>query len=411
MWSTRKELEAALAQAGLGEWSPRLAAAARHAIILEPGPVEEGADAPIGASRLGGQPDLPPSVDWPIRPPLDPEVTAAEYADPGLPDRIIFGPLHWLHRLFRTRKWKRAHERFQTYRESVRQVRNRAWPLSFVAQIDFAEIHLVHALDGFPTAGRLSLFCDPYDWPWGHTREDQARARVIFTEAPAQRLQRRRSPQEFDEPAASAVKPVFRSRRLTPKLWLLPPPFCSRELLALDGVPPPLGWSGIYPMCWKQQGEQVYEAYEQFWRDLAAEHPKAFGPHWPSTGGMIHQVGGIAFSWQDPVEADCVKFGDDDYSHNPPEEEKAFRERREKDGAPIDWPDYEEWSQARDAFNARERAMYRERADSWQLVLQIDSDSESGMQWGDDGRIYVCIRKRDLAESRFDRCWTLLQCT
>src|SRR5260370_9964569 len=85
MWSTRKELETALAQAGLGEWSPRLAAGARYAIILEPGPVEEGADAPTGASRLGGQPDLPPDVDWPIRPPLTPEITAIEYAAPRLP--------------------------------------------------------------------------------------------------------------------------------------------------------------------------------------------------------------------------------------------------------------------------------------------------------------------------------------
>src|SRR5260221_8102194 len=136
MWSTRKELETALAQAGLGEWSPRLAAGARYAIILDPGPGEEGADAPTGASRLGGQPDLPPDVDWPIRPPLNPEVTAVEYAAPGLPDRVLFNSLHWLHRLFRTQEWKR--KRIQTYRESGRQGRNRAWPLSFVAQVDFA---------------------------------------------------------------------------------------------------------------------------------------------------------------------------------------------------------------------------------------------------------------------------------
>jgi uncharacterized protein YwqG len=402
MWSTRKELEAALAQAGLGEWSPRLAAAARRAIVLEPGPVEEGADTPIGASRLGGQPDLPPDIDWPIRPPLNPVEDSAV-----LSDRILFGRLHWLYRLFRTQHWKRVHERLQTYRENLRQVRSRAWPLSFVAQVDFAELHLVHALDGFPASGLLSFFCDPHDWPWGHTGEDQARARVIFTEAPAERLQRRRSPLEFDEPAASAVKPVFRPRQLTPRLLLLPPPFCSRELLALDGAHPPPGWTGIFPRCWDQQGEQVYEAYRQFWEDLAAEQPNAIG----SQCSGIYQVGGIAFSWQDPVEADCVKFGDDDYSNNPPEMEKALIERLRKDGPSIDWPDYEEWSQSYDAFKARERAMYRERADSWQLVLQVDSDLGTGMEWGGWGRLYVCIRKRDLAERRFDRCWTLLQCT
>ena len=67
----------------------------------------------------------------------------------------------------------------------------------------------------------------------------------------------------------------------------------------------------------------------------------------------------MALPDQYAVEADCVKFCDDDYLNNPPEEEKAFWERREKEGAPIDWPDYEEWSRGYDAFKVRERAMYR----------------------------------------------------
>ena len=51
-----------------------------------------------------------------------------------------------------------------------------------------------------------------------------------------------------------------------------------------------------------------------------------------------------------------------------------------------------------------------ERADGWQLVLQIDSDTEVGMEWGDVGRLYVCARKEDVAAGRFDRCWTVMQC-
>jgi uncharacterized protein YwqG len=356
MWSNKAELETALQAAGLGEWAPRLAELAMHCIIFVPGAIVEGDAAPIGASRLGGQPDLPPDVDWPIRPPLEPEFTAAEYAAPDLPDRIVFGPLHWLHRLFRTQEWKRVHERRQTYRESLRQVRNRAWPLSFVAQIDFAEIHLVHALDGFPTAGRLSFFCDPYDWPWG-AREDQARARVIFTEAPAERLQRRRSPQEFDEPAARKVKQyVFRPRVLRPTAWLLPPPLAFAKQLRT--------WS---PTEWP-----AGQAYQQFWRDFYARNPETFGPD----GDMIHQVGGTAFSIQDPVEAECVKFTE----HSP---------------------------------NPHMHALTSEHlahASEWQLVLQIDSDIDVGMEWGDVGRLYVCARKQDLAARRFDRCWTVLQC-
>jgi Domain of unknown function (DUF1963) len=40
------------------------------------------------------------------------------------------------------------------------------------------------------------------------------------------------------------------------------------------------------------------------------------------------------------------------------------------------------------------------RASEWQLVLQIDSDIEVGMEWGDIGQLYLCARKEDLAARR-----------
>ena len=361
MWSTRKELEAALAQAGLGEWSPRLAAAARHTMILKPGPFEEGADAPVGASRLGGMPDLPADVPWPWRP----AIADAYFKEHG----------------------------------------ERPWPLTFIAQIDFAEIHSAGGLEGFPSSGRLLFFCDPILGPAGWSSDDKSCASVMFFTGQTDRLARRDLPVELSNPAAGLPRPedflfeprdvIFRPRRLTPRLCLLPPPFNSCELLTLDGLPPP-GWRFIYPKRWEGK---TAKAYQQFWQDLDKEHPNA---------GSYHQVGGIAFPETGPVEADCVKYGDDDYLNHPPEEEKAFRERREKDGAPIDWPDYEEWSQAHFAFLDRERASYLERAGNWQLVLQLACDEEIMV---DCGRLYVCIRKRDLAERRFDRCWTLWQCS
>src|SRR5215468_6722415 len=81
------------------DWARRVVSSigSRHAMILEPAPAEEGADAPIGASRLGGTPDLPAELPWPWR--------------PALPHRTVFED-HLA----------------------------RPWPLSFVAQIDFAEI-------------------------------------------------------------------------------------------------------------------------------------------------------------------------------------------------------------------------------------------------------------------------------
>jgi len=47
---------------------------------------------------------------------------------------------------------------------------------------------------------------------------------------------------------------------------------------------------------------------------------------------------------------------------------------------------------------------------NWQLLLQIDSNEELGMCWGDSGRLYFWIRKEDLQNCNFSRSWMILQC-
>ena len=73
----------------------------------------------------------------------------------------------------------------------------RSWPLSFVAQIDFAEIISAGGLEGFPSSGRLLFFCDPIE-TWGMTG-----ASVMFIIEPTHRLGRRDFPVEFSDPAPS----------------------------------------------------------------------------------------------------------------------------------------------------------------------------------------------------------------
>jgi uncharacterized protein YwqG len=349
MWS-RSELEDALREAGFGEWAPRLAQLARYCIILVPGPIAEAVNAPLGASRLGGEPDMPPHLAWPCRPPCTP---AWEGTSAGpMPGRILLGRHHWLHRLFRTQRWTEALEGWKRSRQAEIDIRNRAWPMSFVAQIDFAELHGVHALDGFPPAGRLLVFCDPFDWPWGES-EDQVRAQAVFIEQPAEPLERKRAPREFDAPAARHLMPrgyLFKPRLLRPTAWLLPPPQRSAAFNALRAEA---------PRAWAYEGP-VLSAYHQFWSDLYDRHPETFGEQ----GDMIHQVGGTAFSIQEPAEAEAAQFSGD---------------------AP-------------------------ERADDWQLILQIDSDIEAGMEWGDVGRLYLCARTHDLIARQFGRCWMIMQC-
>ena len=61
-------------------------------------------------------------------------------------------------------------------------------------------------------------------------------------------------------------------------------------------------------------------------------------------------------------------------------------------------------------YNDPRAADLAEDADQWELLLQIDTDDNVGMQWGDCGRIYYLIRRDDLVARHFDDVWLALQC-
>lgn len=66
---TRDELRASLSDEELpAEIVERLAAQALPALLLTTVALGENSPLP-GASRLGGTPDLPPGMGWPMRPP------------------------------------------------------------------------------------------------------------------------------------------------------------------------------------------------------------------------------------------------------------------------------------------------------------------------------------------------------
>jgi uncharacterized protein YwqG len=60
-------------------------------------------------------------------------------------------------------------------------------------------------------------------------------------------------------------------------------------------------------------------------------------------------------------------------------------------------------------FDPRAKSLEAGRAD-WVLLLQLDSDDEAGMKWGDAGMLYFWIKRSDLQEACFENCWMILQC-
>lgn len=49
-------------------------------------------------------------------------------------------------------------------------------------------------------------------------------------------------------------------------------------------------------------------------------------------------------------------------------------------------------------------------AADWQLLLQVDTDDDAGMMWGDCGLIYYWIRRQDLEAGGFEKVHLILMC-
>ena len=64
-----------------------------------------------------------------------------------------------------------------------------------------------------------------------------------------------------------------------------------------------------------------------------------------------------------------------------------------------------------DSYSDERVAALEPGAADWRLLLQIDSDDEAGMMWGDSGILYFWVREQDARAGDFSRVWTILQCT
>ena len=45
------------------------------------------------------------------------------------------------------------------------------------------------------------------------------------------------------------------------------------------------------------------------------------------------------------------------------------------------------------------------------MRFMVDSEQRTGMEWGDEGRLFFIIHKDDLVHRRFDNVWVILQTT
>jgi uncharacterized protein YwqG len=49
--------------------------------------------------------------------------------------------------------------------------------------------------------------------------------------------------------------------------------------------------------------------------------------------------------------------------------------------------------------------------EQWSLLLQLDSDDDAGLMWGDLGMLYYWARSADVNQQDFSKTWMTLQCS
>jgi uncharacterized protein YwqG len=174
---SREDLLASLRETGLPAGTAlHLAGQAQPALLLETGLADE-MQIPLGASKIGGLPDLPLDMAWPERPPYEP----GSWMTPE-----------------QARLFSRERSDLASAVESV-------FPLAFIAQLDLASLS-PHA--GFPALlphhGRLLFFCDYWERPPGFDPHTAAGFRLIWDRTPVEQLERK--------PAPAALAAMMRER-------------------------------------------------------------------------------------------------------------------------------------------------------------------------------------------------------
>jgi uncharacterized protein YwqG len=239
---------------------------------------------PVGVSRFGGTPDLPPEIEWPYK------------------DETLLG---------------------------------------FIAQLNIEEVSSCDSEHALPRSGILYFFYDADKQPWGSDPEDRGSWRVLYYPGGVSGLVRREIPANLSR-------------------WNQFP----MAVMSFSKGPsiPPIESLFVDSLNLMSDEMDAYLALESMIAEL--------------NGGstLQNQLLGHPQPIQGEMQVDC-QFA--------------------STGTRYD-----------DLYADQVRAG----AADWRLLLQVDSNEELHMQWGDGGMIYYWIRREALQAGDFSDVWLSLQC-
>lgn len=217
-------------------------------------------------------------------------------------------------------------------------------PLSFICQLNLAEIPEACDRQGLPKSGMLYFFYDQEQSTWGFDPKDQGSWRVLYVAAPPADDMARLAPPGLAKDA------VFKEKRVS---------FSPVK---------------TYP-DWQDERVSALELNDEQWDAYTDLCGKVF-----DDGPQHHLLGYPSPVQGNDMDLECQLVSNGLYCGD----ETGYQAAKVKE-------------------------LESGRAD-WMLLFQLDTDDDTNMMWGDCGMIYFWIRKQDLQEGRFDKCWMILQC-
>ena len=304
---TLAALDASLAAAGVGradrEW---LAGLAQPGVALQDTYADD-ADIPVGASKAGGDPDLPDGMAWPTRPPTSVGRKEVEVLRQLQATQPAVG------------------DDYLTRQIAVKEpLARREAPLAFLLQVDLAACAATGPLDpDIPRAGRLLLFYDMVFLPgYGHDKEGNALFRLVHLDGGTDTL-RRRTPPDMGA-AVYADEPPLRDRLpsavLKPVYTYTVPDFGSAPVLgryAMAGRYPHQAWveaDGGAAALGTRLGGWPANIQNDMAMELAAMEAGVEPPYGTRYPEFVRMMSKRAQQWVMLLQV--VSYGDVDYNGN-----------------------------------------------------------------------------------------------
>jgi uncharacterized protein YwqG len=355
-FKTTAEIEASLREAGVGDAdAARLAQRSKPYIQLTTSSAGSAGVA-LGATRIGGVPDLPVTIAWPWRVAypdheqrlVDVRAWAATLNADEL-SRMQSEMLDEMRKLMPAEQFEAfaadqvGFKGFDLDHLVAKALRTaEPAPLSFIAQIDLAAVWSAGPVDpDLPRLGRLLFFYDVEQQPAGYMPTDIHGVCLIHDLTPTAALRR------TSQPIALAQEASFHEQQ------------CSLHA----GVSPPAHGSAEWRACMTDEED---DSAANWWSSMTGDEHD-------------HRVGGYPIQIRTDMQTECALVSNG-----------------------LDLGDASAWtSKTSEAFKAD--------AENWLLLLQIASDKSANMMWGDVGNLYVWIRRDALRARRFAEARVILQ--